>query len=259
MAAIEGRISDRHVLKLLRVMLRAGVMRDGAVTRSAAGTPQGGVLSPCLANVYLHRLDRQWAERGCGTLVRYADDLLALCHTRQEAERALAALSAILAELGLELKHAKTRIVHLREGGVGFDFLGAHHRYVRGRTPRSRHLTFLVRWPSRRAMQHARNRVREITARERLAVPVEDNVHDLNRFLRGWARYFHYGRSAQFFDKISLYAINRLAIFVANRHERARRCGWWAVARQSPDHLGLIDLNPIIVPPRAFQPRHRGR
>ena len=77
MAAVEERISDRHVLKLLRAMLRAGVMKDGAVTRSDAGTPQGGVLSPCLANVYLHRLDRQWADRGTGVLVRYADDLLA--------------------------------------------------------------------------------------------------------------------------------------------------------------------------------------
>ena len=77
MAAVEERISDRHVLKLLRAMLRAGVMEDGAVTRSDTGTPQGGVLSPCLANVYLHRLDRQWADRGTGVLVRYADDLLA--------------------------------------------------------------------------------------------------------------------------------------------------------------------------------------
>jgi len=74
MAAIEERISDRHILKLLRAMLRAGVMTDGAVTRSTAGTPQGGVLSPCLANVYLHRLDRQWTDRGTGVLVRYADD-----------------------------------------------------------------------------------------------------------------------------------------------------------------------------------------
>jgi len=76
MTAVEERITDRHVLKLLRAMLRAGVMQDGAVTRSTTGTPQGGVLSPCLANVYLHRLDRQWADRGCGVLVRYADDLV---------------------------------------------------------------------------------------------------------------------------------------------------------------------------------------
>ncbi len=192
-------------------------------------------------------------------LIRYADDLLVMCETKQEAEDALAALSMILAELGLDLKHAKTRIVHLREGGEGFDFLGFHHRYVRGNTPRSQHLTFLVRWPSRQSMQHARQRVREITARERQLLPVEDIVRDLNRFLGGWAGYFRYGNSAQAFDKITLHAINRLAIFVAIRHQRDRRFGWWAVARQSPGRLGLIDLNGIIVPPRANQPRHRAR
>ena len=257
MAAIEERIVERHLLKLLRAMLRAGVLEDGAVKRGTTGTPQGGVISPVLANGYLHRLDRQWARRGTGVLIRYADDLLAMCQTKREAENALEALAAILAELGLELKPAKTRIVHLREGGQGFDFLGFHHRYVRGRTPRSRHLTFLVRWPSREAMQHARRRIREITARERLLLPVEEIAQDLNRFLSGWAGYFRYGNSAQFFDKISLHAVNRLAIFVANRQQRDRRFGWWVVARQSPDHLGLIDLNGIIVPPRANRPRHR--
>jgi RNA-directed DNA polymerase len=259
MSAIEERIVDRHVLKLLRAMLRAGVLENGSVKRGASGTPQGGVISPVLCNVFLHRLDRQWDRRGTGVLVRYADDLLVMCQTKQEAENALAALSMILAELGLELKHAKTRIVHLREGGEGFDFLGFHHRYVRGNTPRSKHLTFLVRWPSRQAMKHARQRVREITARERLLLPVEDIVGDLNRFLAGWAGYFRYGNSAQSFDKITLHALNRLSIFVANRHQRDRRFGWWVVARQSPNHLGLIDLNGIVVPPRAHRPRHRAR
>jgi RNA-directed DNA polymerase len=259
MSAIEERIVDRHILKLLRAMLRAGVLENGSVKRTGTGTPQGGVISPVLCNVYLHRLDRQWARRGTGVLIRYADDLLVMCRTEQEAKGALAALAMILGELGLELKQAKTRIVHLREGGEGFDFLGFHHRYVRGNTARSRHLTFLVRWPSRQAMQHARRRIREITARERLPLPVEAIVQDLNRFLAGWAAYFRYGNSAQFFDKIQLHAVNRLSIYVANRHQRNRRFGWWAVARQSPNHLGLIDLNGIIVPPRAFKPRHRVR
>jgi RNA-directed DNA polymerase len=165
-------------------------MQDGSITRSTTGTPQGGVISPCLCNVYLHRLDRQWTERGTGTLVRYADDLLALCRTRAQAEAALAALRLILAELGLELKDAKTRIVHLEEGGEGVDFLGFHHRWVRAN--RAKHVQFLARWPSRRAMQHARDRVGEITARERLLLPVEDVVQDLNGFLCGWAGYFRY-------------------------------------------------------------------
>ena len=133
MSAIEERISDRKILKLLRAMLRAGVMQDGAVRRDVAGTPQGGVISPLLANVYLHRLDRAWRARGRGVLVRYADDLVVMCHNQRDAERALAALTAILAEMGLELKQAKTRIVHLAEGGEGLDFLGFHHRWVRGR------------------------------------------------------------------------------------------------------------------------------
>src|SRR5213596_3605863 len=110
-----------------------------------------------------------------------------MCRSREEAERALRALRAILGELGLTLKDAKTRIVELREGGEGLDFLGFHHRWVRGNTPRSRHLCFLVRWPSRQAMGHARQRIRQITARARLRVPVEVIVRDLNRFLRGWA------------------------------------------------------------------------
>ena len=257
MAAIEERISDRHILKLLRAMLRAGVMEDVAVRRSISGTPQGGVISPCLCNVYLHRLDRQWTEREHGVLLRYADDLLAICQTRRDAENALEALTAILAEMGLELKQAKTRIVQLREGGEGLDFLGFHHRYVRGNTPRSRHLTFLVRWPSRQAMGHARERIREITARSRLRVPVEIIVRDLNRFLRGWAGYFRYGNSAQFFDKITLHAFRRLAGFIAKRHKRQKRYGWRVLAHH-PHRMGLIDLNGIIIAPRPTRSRRRG-
>ena len=100
MSAIEERIADRHVLKLLRAMLRAGVMQDGTITRDVIGTPQGGVLSPCLCNVYLHRLDRQWTERGHGVLVRFADDLLAMCRTRAKAEAALAAMRRSSANSG---------------------------------------------------------------------------------------------------------------------------------------------------------------
>ena len=159
-----------------------------------AGTPQGGVVSPVLCeNVYLHRLDRQWVARGKGVLVRFADDLVVLCHSKREAEDALAALTAILAEMGLELKQAKTRIVHLRDGCEGRDFLGFHHRRVRGERG-YRHLRFLTpRWPSREAMQRARERIREITAQRRLLQPVEVIVQDLNNYLRGWANYFRYG------------------------------------------------------------------
>ena len=251
MSAIEERIVDRHVLKLLRAMLRSGVMEDGSVTRTVTGTPQGGVISPCLCNVYLHRLDRQWTERGHGVLVRYADDVLALCRTRAEAEAALTALRTIVAELGLELKDAKTRIVHLEEGGEGVDFLGFHHRWVRARG--ARHVCFLARWPSRQGMQHARDRIREITDRRWLLRPVDETVREVNAFLRGWAGYFRYGNSAHHFGTISDYAARRVAWHVAKRHKRPRGYGWSVLAFQAPDRLGLIDLNGIVVAPRPHR------
>jgi group II intron reverse transcriptase/maturase len=253
MAAIEERIVDRKLLKLLRAMLRAGVMEQGAVRREVAGTPQGGVISPVLCNVYLHRLDRCWEARGTGVLVRYADDLVVLCRTKREAEAALAALRSLLAELGLEPKRAKTRIVHLREGGEGFDFLGFQHRLVRSRNPRSRHVTFLARWPSREAMQRARDRIRELTLRKRLRDPVEEVVQDINRYLRGWGGYFRYGHSALHFNRISNYAFKRLALFVAKRHQRKAGYGLSVVAYWSPDRLGLISLNGTVSP-RANKP-----
>jgi len=253
MAAIEERIVDRHVLKLLRAMLRAGVMQNGTLMRRDAGTPQGGVISPVLANVYLHRLDRGWERCGHGVLVRYADDLVVMCRTRIEAEVALASLRSVLAELGLELKDSKTRIVHLREGGEGLDFLGFHHRWVRARGSRSRHVCFLARWPSPEAMQHARNRVREITDRKRLLLPAEVIARDINVFLRGWAGYFRYGNSARHFDTISNHAAGRLAGFVAKRHKRTRGYGWSVLHFQSPDRIGLIDLTGTIVAPRPYR------
>src|SRR5271170_1086622 len=105
--AMQERIVDRHVVKLLRVMLRAGVMVDGTVRRSVTGTPQGGLVSPLLCNVYLNRLDRAWQARGVGKLVRYADDLVVMCATRQEAKYALGLLISLLGELGLEPKASK--------------------------------------------------------------------------------------------------------------------------------------------------------
>jgi group II intron reverse transcriptase/maturase len=253
-AAVQERIVDRHVLKLLRVLLRAGAVQDGVLTRSVTGTPQGGPLSPVLCNVYLHRLDRDWRMRGVGVLVRYADDLVVMCRTKAEAERARVALTALLAELGLELKAAKTRIVHLSEGGEGLDFLGFHHRWVRARAADRRHIAFLARWPSRKAMQQARDRIREITLRRRLLVPVEQIVRELNQFLRGWAGYFRYGNSTRQLDMIRLYAVDRLARFIAKRHKRSWRYGWKVVAFQSSDCLGLVSLHGIVVAPRPNRP-----
>jgi RNA-directed DNA polymerase len=251
--AVEERICDQSVLKLLRVMLCAGVMEDGHVRRPVTGTPQGGVISPVMCNVYLHRLDRAW-EDSDGVLVRYADDLVVMCWSRSQAERALGRLTALLADLGLEPKAAKTRIVQLEEGGGGFDFLGFHHRLVRSRGLNGKKpVTFLARWPADKAMQHARDRLRELTRRSRSLLPVKWIVEDMNRFLRGWAAYFRFGNSAARFFKIRNYALMRLALFISKRLGRRRGFGWSVVTYQSPDQLGLVTLSGIVVDPRPFR------
>ncbi len=254
MQAVEERVCDQGVLQLLRVMLRAGVMQEGRVRRPVTGTPQGGVVSPLLANVYLHQVDRAWSVDEHGVLVRYADDVVVMCRSREQAEAALARLTVLLGELGLEPKLAKTRIVHLVEGGEGLDFLGFHNRLVRGRTPRSAHLTFLARWPARKAVRHARDRIRSITARSRLLVPVEQLVDELNLFLRGWAGYFRYGNSALLLGQIRNYALRRLALWLSKRGNRRHAWGWgMAQVLRSPNHLGLISLDGIVVPPRPLR------
>jgi RNA-directed DNA polymerase len=254
MQAVEERVCDQPLLKLLRAMLRAGVMEDGQVRRPDTGAAQGGVISPAMCNVYLHRLDRAWDD-GDGVLVRFADDLIVMCWSRSQAEAALARLTDLLADLGLEPKAAKTRIVHLEEGGGGFDFLGFHHRLVRSRGLHGKPRTmFLARWPSDKAMQQARDRIRELTGRRRLGLWPELIAEDVNMFLRGWAAYFKYGHSARRLSKIRQYAWTRLALFVSKKHRRSRHFGRQVMLRASPRDLGLVSLYGITVAPRAGKP-----
>lgn len=252
MTAVERRVSDGAILRLLRAFLRAGVMEEREVRRPITGTPQGGVISPLLANVYLHALDVAWERRGTGVLTRYADDLVVLCRSEAEALSALDLLRVgMLAELGLAPKEAKTRIVEVREGEGSFDFLGFEHRWVRAEQSHNRHITYLARWPSRRAMAHARERLRELTDRSRLGAPVEQVVREVNAFLRGWTGYFRYGNSARHFDLISFHAHDRVARFWAKRHGWSARHGWWSANRSR--WLGLMRLTGIVVSPRPFR------
>jgi RNA-directed DNA polymerase len=255
MQAVEERVCDQAVLKLLRAMLRAGVMEQGLVRRDATGTPQGGVISPLLCNVYLHRLDRVWSAREHGVLVRYADDIVVMCKSREQAEAALQRLRDLLADLGLRPKEAKTRIVHLAVGGEGLDFLGFHHRLVARRSQDGRRkATFLARWPMNRAMQHARDKIRNLTDRRRMLLSPEVVVGDINMFLRGWAGYFRYGNSHPHFGKIGRYVQTRLAHLISKRHRRSRRFGWFVLLEAQPPMFGLIKLTGLVVQPRAGKP-----
>ncbi len=130
-------------------------MVEGVHERTVAGTPQGGVISPLLANIYLHVLDTELARRDVGELVRYADDGVVLCRSAAQAEHALAAVGDILTRLGLRLHPDKTKVVDLRGGREGLDFLGCHFRArMSGRLWEQRGIIryYLHRWPSRRAM-----------------------------------------------------------------------------------------------------------
>ena len=177
-----------------------------------------------------------------------------MCWSRSQAEAALERLTALLAALGLEPKATKTRIVRLEAGGEGFDFLGFRHRMVRspglnGTKP----VTFLARWPAGKAMQHARDRIRELTRRSRLLLDPKQIVEDLNRFLGGWAAHLRFGNSAARFEEIRSYSRIRMALFISKRKRRSREFGWWVVAYQSPDQLGLINLSGIVIDPRNFR------
>jgi len=258
MKLVERRVSDRRVLKLLRQWLDAGVMEEGRWSATTSGTPQGGVISPLLSNIYLAVLDEAWERQGhqWGLLVRYADDFVVMCRTKTDVGRAERRVRQVLAWLGLELHPEKTRQVDLSRGKQGFDFLGCHlHKRMSGPIwERSRkRVYYLHRWPSQRSMKRIRARIRALTPRARCHEDLRVVIHTaLNPLLRGWGECFRTGNAARKFNQLDTYVWKRLCHLLVQRHNRHLRPG--QLEQWTRDYfwrLGLHRLRGTVAYPEA--------
>jgi len=228
LAGVAWWVSDRRVLKLVRWWLRVGVMVDGTVQRTVAGTPQGGVVSPLLANIYLHTLDVELTARGVGTVVRYADDGVVLCRSAEQANAALAAVEEILSGLGLALHPGKTKVVDLREGREGFDFLGCYFRArMSGRLWEQKRIVryYLHRWPSQTAMKRLGEKIHDRTDRRYAGTDIRVVIDGLNPILRGWGNYFPAGNAAEKFTQLDGYVVWRLRRLMIKKRGRNLHAG----------------------------------
>jgi RNA-directed DNA polymerase len=238
MGLVRRRIADKRVLALVKSFLKAGILGElGDLRGTRTGTPQGGILSPLLANIALTVLDEhiaaKWDTRkerakrksqgqaNC-IIVRYADDFIVMVDGRREhVEELRQEISDVLAGIGLRLSEEKTSIVHIDEG---FDFLGfrIQRRQKRGASQR---YTYTI--PSRAAQQRARDKIKELTSRIKHP-SFTVLLLRMNRFLRGWSAYFKYGVSSQVFNSIRSYAWQRIAIWLRKDH----RMRWAAIRKR---------------------------
>jgi len=213
-------VKDRRVLGLTRGWLTAGVMEEGKVRYVTSGTPQGGVISPLLANIYLTPFDYGLAEAGY-IHVRYADDVLILCRTREEAEAALEVAKGLLGRLKLTLSPEETIVSSFREG---FDFLGFHFT--------TRHVGV-----GKKSLKGLYRKVREATRRQQGDVPVEVVIATVNRIIAGWANYHRAGHNAGLFKRLDKWIRNRIRAYVRRSW---RDCGRWKLYEaEELDRMGL--------------------
>ena len=234
MGRVRNRVGDKRVLRLVKAFLKAGVLtEDGSRRATITGTPQGGILSPLLANIALSVLDehftRKWENLGPSwtrakrrragepvmKLVRYADDFVVMVHgTRDDAEALWDEVATVLAPMGLRLSEEKTRVCHIDEG---FDFLGwrIQRRDQRGRTAK----TAIYTYPSKKSLASIIGKIRSLTARAKHRT-LSDLLRRLNPVLRGWCTYFRHGVSKRTFSYIDQYAFWRVVGWLRKRHPR---------------------------------------
>jgi group II intron reverse transcriptase/maturase len=243
---VQSKVIDRSVVKLIAMWLKAGVMEEMSVRTATTGTPQGGVISPLLANLYLHWLDQTWDKRKFGErshdahLVRYADDFVILCKERPDFY--LEQARQVLDRLGLTLNAKKTRVLNVE--AEPFDFLG--HRFtVRPSKKTGKQNTFYH--PSPKAMNSIKKKVREIVQTGQhweLPLLIKERINPL---LRGWGNYFKMGNSRKHFVSIANYTTYILCIMLRKKHKK-RSKGW----RDHPpswfyDYHGLFKLYSLSI------------
>jgi group II intron reverse transcriptase/maturase len=242
MATVAERICDGEMLRLIQMWLKAPIMemdKDGTKRNigggkgNRKGTPQGGVISPLLSNLYLHLLDRIWErndlqQRLGARIVRYADDIVILCR-RNRSDKAMAVLRQILERLKLTLNETKTKIVNAHKGR--FDFLG--FSIYMGESRRTGSLYPNVK-PSKKSLQTIKDRITDLTRENRTSRPLEWIVNEVNATVRGWVGYFHYRNSVTAQKKLRFHLEERLIAHLRKRHKvRDRKVGYAKFPRKS--------------------------
>lgn len=233
LATVAERVADGAMLHLLKLWLKAPVVSDeggqrrnlGGGQGNRKGTPQGGVISPLLSNLYLHLLDRNWKsqkmeERHQARLVRYADDFVVLC--RKQTDEPMRVIRRLMGKLGLALNEEKTRVVNVWQDR--FCFLGFEMGIARSvRTGKPYPLVI----PSKKARKAIKARLTALTTRERVLIPPEDLIRQINPLLQGWVGYFHYRNSSKAMNEVKTHAEQRLRIWLRNRHKvRSWKAGY---------------------------------
>jgi RNA-directed DNA polymerase len=261
LACVAMRIADRSVLKLIRMWLQTPVeeQQDGGsppkVSRSKTGTPQGGVISPLLSNIYLHWFDKvfhrpdgpgQWAN---AKLVRYADDFVVLAYQRS-SKIAQFIESKLEQWMGLKLNREKTRIVELKQVGASLDFLGYTFRYDLDRHGRRHRYLNVI--PSKKSVKKERATLRAMTSSRFCFKPIPDLIADLNQNLQGWAAYFSFGYPSQAYRNLNYYLQQRLRIHLNRRSQRRYRMPEGVSLYAHLRRLGLQYLSPRRTSRRLF-------